>query len=239
MKRLALTIAAALLVLGLVPMSAGAAEKGQFQVRCFSSHMASHDPIVAPRMMSAHEHEFFGNVTTNKDSTLASMKAGASNCSASADTAGYWTPTVFNANGSRIQAVSMLVYYRGSFAGEHVRPFPQDLRMVSHDFSLGVKNNFTLRVKFPSCWDGEHLDSADHISHMAYPRNGCPASHPIAVPRITEIFRYESAVTNGHLSSGSYATGHADFWSTWQQQGQAALVDRCLNATRNCGRIDT
>jgi hypothetical protein len=28
-----------------------------------------------------------------------------------------------------------------------------------------------LDVIFPDCWDGRHLDSPDHKSHMAYSRN--------------------------------------------------------------------
>ena len=34
-------------------------------------------------------------------------------------------------------------------------------------------------VNFPSCWNGVDLDSADHMSHMAYPtHNVCPAGYP-------------------------------------------------------------
>ncbi|KAK0715481.1 hypothetical protein B0H67DRAFT_645227 [Lasiosphaeris hirsuta] len=41
-------------------------------------------------------------------------------------------------------------------------------------------------VRFPTCWDGRNLDSADHASHVAYPAPGgafesggaCPATHP-------------------------------------------------------------
>lgn len=41
------------------------------------------------------------------------------------------------------------------------------------------------RVRFPSCWDGENIDSADHRSHVAYPSmvdNGyCGPSHPVRI----------------------------------------------------------
>lgn len=41
-------------------------------------------------------------------------------------------------------------------------------------------------VDFPECWDGEHLDSSDHMSHMTYKVQGepCAASHPTLVPRL-------------------------------------------------------
>lgn len=50
-------------------------------------------------------------------------------------------------------------------------------------------------ITFPSCWDGKNLDSADHMSHIAYPvpdasHNGvgaegvCPSSHPVKIPQV-------------------------------------------------------
>lgn len=48
-----------------------------------------------------------------------------------------------------------------------------------------------VNVRFPTCWDGKNLDSADHQSHVAYPTSGtfesggpCPASHPVKVPQL-------------------------------------------------------
>lgn len=50
-------------------------------------------------------------------------------------------------------------------------------------------------ITFPSCWDGKNLDSADHMSHIAYPvpdasHNGvgaegvCPSTHPVKIPQV-------------------------------------------------------
>lgn len=42
-----------------------------------------------------------------------------------------------------------------------------------------------VQVTFPSCWDGKTLDSANHKSHVVYPKDGnydggrCPSSHPV------------------------------------------------------------
>lgn len=57
-----------------------------------------------------------------------------------------------------------------------------------------------LAITFPQCWDGVNLDSPDHRSHMAYgtgwrpdpspPITGCPSSHPVALPEITEFARW-------------------------------------------------
>lgn len=41
-------------------------------------------------------------------------------------------------------------------------------------------------LAFPSCWDGENLDSDDHQSHVAYPSlvitGDCPDTHPVRLP---------------------------------------------------------
>ncbi len=46
-------------------------------------------------------------------------------------------------------------------------------------------------IRFPTCWDGVNLDSADHASHVAYPSSGtfenggpCPSTHPVIVPQV-------------------------------------------------------
>ena len=46
-------------------------------------------------------------------------------------------------------------------------------------------------IRFPTCWDGVHVDSPDHRSHVAYPTTGtfesggpCPASHPVRLPQL-------------------------------------------------------
>jgi hypothetical protein len=50
-------------------------------------------------------------------------------------------------------------------------------------------------ITFPTCWDGKNTDSADHMSHVAYPTSAysdgsvgaygtCPASHPVKIPQV-------------------------------------------------------
>ena len=211
----------------------------RFQVRCKSTHVATVDPIVAPGQRSEHEHEFFGNRSTDRNSTYRSMRRGATRCSTKDDTAGYWTPTLFRQNGSRVRAQSLLIYYRGE-QGEHTRPFPKNLRIISHRFKVG-QDPGNLIVKFPECWSGKRIDSPNHMRHMAFATGkGCPATHPVRVPALTEVFRYPvSSVAGFHLSSGPLSTGHADFWNTWDQKALTELVARCLNRrSEDCGRID-
>jgi hypothetical protein len=94
-----------------------------------------------------------------------------------------------------------------------------------------VKLFLELHVNFPDCWDGKHLDSPDHQSHMAYSRNYvCPASHPVKVPLIRLNVRYP--ITDGrgvYLSSGGVLTGHADFFNAWNEKFLRQLVDTCFH----------
>jgi hypothetical protein len=110
------------------------------------------------------------------------------------------------------------------------------------------------RVDFPTCWDGR-LDSPDHRSHLAYAdRNRCPSDHQHSIPRVSVRVHFgiwdpcagatpcdaddaSAANVAMRLSSGSYASMHADFWNTWDQDALDALVDRCVRAGDECGVI--
>jgi hypothetical protein len=94
-----------------------------------------------------------------------------------------------------------------------------------------VKTWLELHVNYPDCWDGEHLDSPDHKSHMAHSRDYvCPASHPVKVPLIRLMIRYPIVDARGvTLASGGQLTGHADFVNAWDQRVLERLVDECFH----------
>jgi hypothetical protein len=234
---------------------------------CAFSHMAMDDPIVYPRQPGAsHDHSFVGNTTTNAFSTLRTLRAGSSTCKRGGETAAYWMPTLL-LNGQMVTPSTATIYYRRKSLAR-VRAFPAGFKMVAGDRSAsspqGMQITFwncgaassipastevptcpdmrsqslRLHVNFPSCWDGRHLDSADHKSHVAYPvRGACPASHPVAVPAISLIYRYPTTGGSGvTLSSGGRYSAHADFFNAWRQGTLVSLVNNCLNALRHCAR---
>ncbi|GAA1864484.1 hypothetical protein GCM10009687_34740 [Asanoa iriomotensis] len=100
-----------------------------------------------------------------------------------------------------------------------------------------------IRYQAPSCWDGIHLDSPDHQSHMAYPIDThtasgvvCPDSHPVAVPKLE--FKMAWPV-NGDMSKVKFASGagptfHYDFINAWDDRTLAAMVNGCIVAARQC-----
>ena len=92
-----------------------------------------------------------------------------------------------------------------------------------------------VRIDFPNCWDGLHLDSADHISHMSY---DAKCAHGVIVPALREFVRYSvgPGAIDFSLSSGPWFTYHADFLDAWDPATLQGLVSRCMNPSeRNCG----
>jgi hypothetical protein len=232
---------------------------------CRFSHRAPDDPIVFPGKPGlSHDHTFVGNRTTNALSTYGSLRAGGTSCRRADDTAAYWMPTLYQGTTPVLPAAATIYYRRGTF--KEVRPFPSNLRMIAGDAKTTTPQQFRivfwncgggeggspssmvptcpatqgsalrLHVRFPNCWDGLHLDSRDHKSHMAYALKGdCPSTHPVAVPAITILFRYPSLGGEGFwLASGGQFSGHADFMNTWRQGVLRRLVDGCLNRLVHC-----
>jgi hypothetical protein len=234
---------------------------------CRFSHMNMDDPIVYPRQPGAsHDHSFVGNTTTNAFSTLKTLRAGSTTCRRDGETAAYWMPTLL-LNGQMVAPTAATIYYRRKtlaplrafpagfkmIAGDRSASSPQGMQITFWNCGAASAapastevptcpdtraQSLRLHVNFPNCWDGKRRDSADHKSHMAYATRGnCPASHPIAVPAISLIFRYP--ITGGSgvtLSSGGQYSAHADFFNGWRQGTLTSLVNGCLNALRHCGR---
>ena len=258
-----------LLLLSFGPI-ARAVTIGGWVTKCPYSHRLSDDPIVYPNQPGAsHSHDFFGNTTTDARSTYASLLAGSTTCFDTRDTAAYWTPTLLK-NGANQTPGKLDVYYRTQVAGSQVRAFPRGLVMIAGDShatgpqSLDVvyynchsgpdqhdaavpydcgNNTVDVHIVFPQCWDGVHLDSSDHKSHMAYAIRShgawvCPTTHPVAVPRL--IMRVSWSITNGNgvsLASGPAYTMHADFFNAWNQTGLQTLVHDCIQAGVDCGTV--
>ena len=239
-----------------------------FAIGCGFSHRNQDDPIVFPGQRGrSHDHTFFGNRSTNATSTAESLRAaGRTSCRLRADTAAYWAPTLLGRDGPVRPERATAFYVRATT--EPVQAFPPGLQVVAGSaaarraqsraitfWSCGPRGGGTrsstipacaggrgsdlhLHVNFPSCWDGERLDSRDHQSHMAYSSDGsCPGSHPVAVPALSLVIDYGIAGGGGlELASGGQFSGHADFVNAWDQRTLQALVDRYLNRSGRRGR---
>jgi hypothetical protein len=96
-------------------------------------------------------------------------------------------------------------------------------------------------VVFPNCWDGHHLDSANHRTHMSYATNyKCDAAHPVQIPQLTIAERFPAGSTHGKItlaSMNSPYTLHADFINAWAPAVLKTLVVRCINAGVACADV--
>jgi hypothetical protein len=117
----------------------------------------------------------------------------------------------------------------------------------------------TIRAEyyFPSCWDGESLDSDDHKSHVQYPSNvqdgDCPDSHPVRLPSLLFETWYDSAPINDKVNAGAKgkfvmsngddlgAGYHADFMNAWNQDVLEKAVKTCKDPgglIENCSAFE-
>ncbi|MES2890186.1 MAG: DUF1996 domain-containing protein [Pseudomonadota bacterium] len=184
----------------------------------------------------------------------------------------YWVPAMIDTRSrTPVQPQESMFYYKTGYNGVRpadVRPFPAGLRMIAGDpsnrnpsghFRYYCYNNPSMRgnsfpncpvgddlvteIWFPQCWDGVNLDSPDHKSHMAYPRGGCPASHPVPLPEITFNIHYRVTQANQtahwRMSSDTYDgppgySSHGDWWNGWEQTALEEWVRHCNNPGLDC-----
>ncbi|GAA94957.1 uncharacterized protein L969DRAFT_53138 [Mixia osmundae IAM 14324] len=153
----------------------------------------------------------------------------------------------FNASSLEQQGVAWSC--RGSSAPQNA-----DGSTDGYNLPVGQTCNLALRLmlRFPQCWDGKNLDSADHKSHMAYPsqviQGTCPSTHPVRLPFLQfeqnwnhVDYPFSQALNPNQpivLANGD-ATGygmHGDFFNGWDVPKLQAALDTCdPNSTGQVG----
>lgn len=240
----------------------------QFKVECGWSHAAPDDPIVLPgRPGGSHLHDFFGNTATGATSTAADLVGGDTTCQNKLDTAAYWAPALHR-HGVPVIPTGSVAYYRPGPEVDptRVRTYPPGLVMIAGDpasrgpqplavaaWRCGASPvlhadpprcprtaPLGVRIAFPDCWDGEHVDSEDHRAHVARSDDGrCPDGHPVALPQLIFEIRYPvTGSPNGlELASGGTHGVHADFINAWDPAALDREVRACLNRSKVCGVV--
>jgi hypothetical protein len=97
----------------------------------------------------------------------------------------------------------------------------------------------TFQLTFPDCWDGKHLDSPDHKSHVGGtgPDGTCASGKfPVAIPSLSFVIGYPtSGSTAGfQLSSGMASSMHGDFMNAWETKPLAERVRNCITQKAKC-----
>ena len=110
-------------------------------------------------------------------------------------------------------------------------------------------SRLTSWVRFPYCWNGRDLDSADHRSHLRYGTGNtwgeCPSSHPVHLPELTQLVHYDIAAGDTptsawYVSSDRMGTPkpngstlHADWFGAWDDEIEERWVQSCLRERRS------
>ncbi len=238
---------------------------GQFVVHCDYHHSAPDDPIVHfGHPGRSHRHDFYGATGTKAGSTADDLVEQPTTCDKAADTAAYWHPTLSD-HGVPVVPMSLAAYYRAAPGVDPaaVEPYPFGLALIAGDATAtspqpgaaaawgcsastrlsdtppdcSRRSPLELVLTFQDCWDGRHLDSVDHRSHMAYSRRGrCPASHPVHVPQLAVAITFPIA-GSGHqlsLASGSPFSAHGDFLNAWDPAGLEREIASCIRQRVVC-----
>ncbi|MFY1614803.1 DUF1996 domain-containing protein [Micromonospora sp. WMMD736] len=115
------------------PVTGNPVKVPEFNVGCTVSHHNSDDPIVLPKLVGAsHNHTFWGNRSTDANSTADSLRsAKATTCNSPDDQSAYWVPTMYQ-NGKVVDPTEVTVYYGSRLKDpSKTQPFPFGLRMIT------------------------------------------------------------------------------------------------------------
>ena len=123
----------------------------------------------------------------------------------------------------------------------------------------GVGDLLIANTNAPDCWDGKHLDSPNHRSHVAYSSYGswgykkCPESHPYVIPQeenkvqftVTADMINPDGTSRVRLSSDAMLPGarpgetlHADYMESWVGAVKQMWMDHCIEQALNCSGGD-
>ncbi|QRV96129.1 hypothetical protein RhiJN_24147 [Ceratobasidium sp. AG-Ba] len=110
---------------------------------------------------------------------------------------------------------------------------------------------FNARLHMPACWDGKNVDSADHMSHVAYlsglDNGSCPSTHPVPLMKLFyeitwNVHDFASRWTQADGWPFVYATGdptgyswHGDFQNGWDTTVLQNAIDQCNNPNDQTG----
>lgn len=247
------------------PMSLGVSEsvvdpdsgrRGSFGVVCPFSHRNEDDPIVFPNESGAsHQHDYFGATSVSASTQWKSLLTMPNLCESMGDLSAYWAPTL-QADLIDVDPTEMAVYLRTPTEAD-----PSDIATPPNGLELmSVRSGWTcvrtdeptaqmqhcpspsmtrLILEYPDCWDGQHLSSPDHYSHVAVSVHGkCPTTHPKMIPQMATEIRYDLTDfpkdTTYALSSGALDTVHGDAILAWDQKVLAKEIRSCIKRRVNC-----
>jgi hypothetical protein len=105
--------------------------------------------------------------------------------------------------------------------------------------------DLTFHLTFPDCWDGIHLDSPDHMSHVGNAdSNGvCSGRFPVAIPSVAYVLRYPTSGSKAGFKlstpSGLPSSMHGDVIFAWDDAALGHRVKDCVVQHAKCNTAGT
>ncbi|TMK30551.1 MAG: DUF1996 domain-containing protein [Actinobacteria bacterium] len=167
--------------------TAGTAHEGEFFYLCEFSHRSQNDPILYPGKAGASpRNDFYGNMTTNADSTAQSLVAGKTTCRVLDDKSAYWFATLMR-KGKVQKPWKVHIYYRNQVAA-HPRPFPLGLEYLAGDPNATRKQRDWEQRYFWQC--GDTVASTHFAKPPDCPDDGNPEPGSSTGDTLTLMIRF-------------------------------------------------
>ncbi len=169
--------------------------------------------------------------------------------------------------GKILRPASAQLQFRGNPTSQ-VTPLPDDLSIITGDAKAatngddnanaawtctGFEDRTTTKypqcpqgsqlvriLDFPSCWDGNNLDSEDHRAHVVFPqRDGSCRSGTVAIPQLRMTLTYDQpagrdfALDSFPEQRHQAITDHGDFMAIMSEALIKQMAD-CINNGQTC-----
>ena len=98
--------------------------------------------------------------------------------------------------------------------------------------------NLMFHLLFQDCWDGVHLDSPDHKSHVGWMdgTGKCSGDTPVAIPSLSFLISYPTSgsAAGFRLASGMASSMHGDAFMAWDNLALGQRVKNCVVQRAKC-----
>mmetsp|Transcript_75758 Transcript_75758/g.215811 ORF Transcript_75758/g.215811 Transcript_75758/m.215811 type:complete len:520 (-) Transcript_75758:261-1820(-) len=148
---------------------------GNFRTHCEESHVNNDDPLVYPGQTgAAHEHVFFGFPTTDAFTSIGTLEnsTNVTTCEGKAlNQAAYWVPSLFTADGTRLENKETLFYYKSGYhiPADTIEVPPQGLVMIAGNDLSEPQDVVSAKYRCTS-WEAPEpqFDEGDPMDHVPY-----------------------------------------------------------------------
>lgn len=220
---------------------------------CLYSHASKDDPIIEPTTEPPrHPHLFFGNESTDQDSTYQSLRSANTLCKQDGDKSAWWIPQPMWGP-DEIHSDKLLIYYQQTkgMDTQAIRPPPRGFEAIGRQASFrcgGTEAEFTtrplrscdasaisIRVDFNQCYDPRNRTVEANL--VAPVNRKCPRPHTTLLPQIQvqQNLRIPDASgplrVTGNEGISPATSAHTDFINAWDQARLNTLIEDCLHNT--------